>query len=272
MSFPQYPDAARRVLILQAHLLQQQGLSYRQIGERMDKSISTVHGYLRDFEEFRTDLIADLAVNRIVGHLLQLSDLEDPHHGQRLVDIRELRLLLTALPTIRRGELERTGDLLQSGVAVDRYGNRYPKPDLLHEPTPEELARIEQLAQLEPPPAVPEPDQPLAFLPEPTRTQPNGAEQEIRRNSAHDGESPELTRTQPNGLEQEIPRNPAHDGNLPEPSRTQPNGAERQSPLPRNAGRNKPCPCNSGKKRKHCHPQSLPQAESQARAGPARSR
>jgi hypothetical protein len=28
--------------------------------------------------------------------------------------------------------------------------------------------------------------------------------------------------------------------------------------LPRNTGRNKPCPCNSGKKRKHCHPQSRP--------------
>ena len=29
------------------------------------------------------------------------------------------------------------------------------------------------------------------------------------------------------------------------------------APLPRNTGRNKPCPCNSGKKRKHCHPQAL---------------
>ena len=33
-------------------------------------------------------------------------------------------------------------------------------------------------------------------------------------------------------------------------------------PLPRNTGRNKPCPCGSGKKRKHCHPQTRPPPQS----------
>ena len=42
------------------------------------------------------------------------------------------------------------------------------------------------------------------------------------------------------------------------PDPKQKNSADHPTiPLPRNTGRNKPCPCGSGKKRKHCHPQSL---------------
>ena len=196
MSFPNYPNPAQRAQLFQAHLLRQQGLTYRQIAERMDRAVSTVHSYLHAFEQFRTDLIADLAADQLVTHLIQLADLDDPHHDQRLTDIRELRLLLGSLPGIRRDESERTADILRSGVVVDRYGQRFPKPERLHPATPEEEAQIEQLTQLEPPQAQPEPDQPLALVPSP----PLRGEMP----KAEGGERPDSTRTEPNTPEQDL--------------------------------------------------------------------
>ncbi len=212
MSFPHYPNPAQRAQMLQAHLLRQQGLTYRQIGERMDRAVSTVHSYLHAFEQFRTDLIGELAADQIVSHLIQLADLDDPHHERRLADIRELRLLLAGLPGIRRDENERTIEILQAGVAIDRYGQRFPKPDQLHPPTPEELAQIEQL---EPPSCQPEPDQLLALLPEPSRTEPNTVEQDLTPPPLT-----EVSRGDPAGRAQ-----PA----ALEPSRTEPNKPERES-------------------------------------------
>ncbi|MCY3570231.1 MAG: hypothetical protein OXH19_02670 [Chloroflexi bacterium] len=219
MSFPNYPDPAQRALMLQAYVLRQQGLTYRQIGERMDRAVSTVHGYLRDYELFRSDLIAELAADQIVSHLVQLADLDDPHHDRRLADIRELRLLLSSLPAFRSGEIERTGDILQPGVAIDRYGNRFLKPDRAHPPTPEELAEVERAEQAQSAAHL-DPDQPLAYCPEPARTQPNAPEQEAPAISRLDaprpdaGPSPrnEPDRTQPNGTEHQHGPNPVLNG------------------------------------------------------------
>lgn len=221
MSFPNYPDPAQRALMLQAYVLRQQGLTYRQIGERMDRAVSTVHGYLRDYELFRSDLIAELAADQIVSHLLQLADLDDPHHDRRLADIRELCLLLSSLPAFRSGEIERTGDILQPGIAIDRYGNRFLKPDRAHPPTPEELSQAEQ-AEAEQALAAAElnPDQPLAYCPEPDRTLPNTPEQRIAQSPPPSGdpfplpaaEHAEPGRTLPNGAEQEISANPVLNG------------------------------------------------------------
>ncbi len=243
MSFPNYPDPAQRALMLQAYVLRQQGLTYRQIGERMDRAVSTVHGYLRDYELFRSDLIAELAADQIVSHLVQLADLDDPHHDRRLADIRELRLLLSSLPAFRSGEIERTGDILQPGVAIDRYGNRFLKPDRAHPPTPEELAEVERAEQAQSAAHL-DPDQPLAYCPETARTQPNAPEQEAPAISRLDaprpdaGPSPhnEPDRTQLNGTEQETPEISRLDAPRPdagpsprnEPDRTQPNGTEHQ--------------------------------------------
>ena len=242
MSFPNYPNPAQRAQIFQAHLLRQQGLTYRQIAQRMDRAVSTVHSYLYAFEQFRTDLIAELAADQLAGHLIQLADLDDPHHGQRLTDIRELRLLLGSLPAIRRDEDERTADILRSGVVVDRYGQRFAKPERLHPATPEEEAQVEQLTQLEPPDSQPEPDQPLALLPNSSRTEPNAPEQDLRpppmgEVSRSDGggrsqpaERPESSRTEPNTPEQETPSTPAHNGNSPKFDQNSPtlNRAERR--------------------------------------------
>ena len=239
MPFPNYPDPAQRALMLEAHLLRLQGLTYRQIGQRMDRSVSTVHSYVHDFEQFRTDVIAELAADQIVAHLVHLADLDDPHHDRRLLDIRELRLLLTALPTIRHGEMVRTMEILQSGVTIDRYGNRFPKPDRRYPATPEELAQAEQAPR---PSDRLQPDQPLAYLPEPARTQPNATEPPQpaaprpdagpRPPSASNGASvptpqtpqpsaytSQPARTQPNASEQEIASTPAHNGRSPTANR-----------------------------------------------------
>ena len=186
MSFPSYPNPARRARILEAQQLRMQGLTMRQIAQRMHCSVSTVHAYLRDFELFHSDLIHELAADQIVDHLIHFADPDDPLHEQRRADLHELRLLLSALPQIRRDESDRSAELLQGGVAVDRYGARYPKADRLHPPTPEET---EQMQQPMPAPEPPDPDQPLAFIPEPTRTEPNTTEQESTPNPAQNGRS-----------------------------------------------------------------------------------
>lgn len=295
MSFPNFPNPAQRAEMFQAHHLRQQGLSLRQIGERMGRAHSTVSVYLKHFELFRTDLIRELAADQIVSHLTHLADIDDPHHDRRLGALRELRLLLASLHGIHRDETIRTEEILQPGLAVDRYGVRYPKPNHTYPPTPEELAQEQPAEQTDQPSADLNPDQPLAYRPkssptphpetvEPARTQPNTIEHENSPPPPPSGdphlpqhtETTEPARTQPNASEREESPSPPQSGDplLPqhtetaEPARTEPNTQLRRPRLPRNTGRNKPCPCNSGKKRKHCHPQT----HSQSRGLPARAR
>ena len=209
MSFPQYPNPARRARILEAQQLRMQGLTMRQIAERMHCSVSTVHAYLRDYELFRSDLIQELAADQIVEHLIHFANPDDPLHEQRRADLHELRLLLSAMPQISRAESDRSAELLQGGVAIDRYGARYPKADRMHPPTPEET---EQINQPTPTPEVPDPDQPLAFIPEPTRTQPNATEHEIEPPAPEsEADQSDPTRTEPNNTEHESTPNPAQD-------------------------------------------------------------
>ena len=217
MSFPRFPDPARRAKILQAHQLRQQGLTMRQIAHEMDCAVSTVSGYLGDYELFRSDLIRELAADQIVSHLIQLAQPDDPQHDQRLADLRELRLLLTSLPQIRRDEAERAGELAQGGIAVDHYGRRYAKPDRLFPPTAEELEQLSQPA--DPDPDL-DPDQPLALSPEPSRTEPNSAEQDPQDDAP--------------ALVAQLPSPPARRGETPQaeggsPTRTEPNTAEQES-------------------------------------------
>ena len=227
MSFPNYPNPARRARLLQAHDLRCQGLTLRQIAQRMDCAHSTVAGYLRDFELFRADLIHELAADQIVSHLLRLQELDAEQHDRRLATVRELRLLLSAIPEIRRDESIRTQELTRGGVAVDSYGNRYPVPNRRFAPTAAEHERSQQ-PPAHTPAGRPDPDVPLAFLPEPTRTEPNSAEPDTtpeldppsavepvtRGQPAPDHEP---SRTESNKTEQENPENPAQDGKSGEP-------------------------------------------------------
>ena len=228
MSFPNYPNPARRARILEAQQLRMQGLTMRQIARRMHCSVSTVHSYLRDFELFRTDLIQELAADQIVTHLIQFSDLDDPHHEQRRADLHELRLLLTAIPQIHRDESDRSAELLQGGVAVDRYGARYPKADRLHPPTPEETEQMQQPATTEDP----DPDQPLAFIPEtgPDQTSQPAPANPQERTIALDPLSPPAPRGEMPQAEGGSVQPPTRsESQSTEPSRTEPNTTEQQS-------------------------------------------
>ncbi|MDE2891703.1 MAG: hypothetical protein OXN86_04270 [Chloroflexota bacterium] len=255
MSFPSYPNPARRARVLEAQELRMQALTMRQVAERMQCSVSTVHAYLRDYELFRSDLVQELAADQIVANLIHLGDHDDPHHDRRRADLHELRLLLTALPQIRRDESDRSVELLQTGVAVDRYGRRYAKADRLHPPTPEETDQMQQPA---PPAQDLDPDQPLAFLPEPSRTEPNTSEQQHNpgptsvaprpdagpraSNSASRTESPsppptpndeaEPARTNANRPEQETQQNPAHSGRSADQYQNSPAQTEQPQPNP----------------------------------------
>ncbi len=213
MSFPNFPNPARRAKLLHAHQLRQQGLTLRQIAERMDCAHSTVAGYLNDFELFRTDLIQELAADQIVSHVIQLADLADEHHDRRLAALRELRLLLTAVPKIRYDEYQRVGVLTQAGVSVDRYGNRHPMLNRRHPPTPQESAKLERNAQL---PAQTEldPDLPMTCPADSTAPpvpdligDPLGAPTDEPAN-----EPAAPIRTKSNKSEQNTDENPAHNG------------------------------------------------------------
>ena len=103
-------------------------------------------------------------------------------------------------PQIRRDESDRSAELLQGGVAVDRYGARYPKADRLHPPTPEET---EQMQQPTPAPEDPDPDQPSPSFPNPperNRTPPTGTKSSRPppKPKPLNPIPPEQNRTQPN--------------------------------------------------------------------------
>ena len=214
MSFPNFPNPARRAKLLLAHQLRQQGLTLRQIAQRMDCVHSTVAGYLSDFELFRTDLIQELAADQTVSHVIQLADLSDEHHDRRLAAVRELRLLLTAVPQIRRDEDDRVRELTQGGVSVDRYGNRYPAPNRIYPPTPQETAELERNAQL---PAQTEldPDLPLTITPDPISPPCGGRCHGVTEGGTPNEPADEpaaALRTKSNKSEQNTDENPAHNG------------------------------------------------------------
>ena len=204
MSVLNFPNPARRAKLFQAHQLRQQGLTLRQIAKIMGCAHSTVAAYLEEFEFFRADLLHELAADQLVCHMIQLADIGDEHHGQRLATVRELRLLLGSVAQIRRDEDDRTRELTQAGVGVDRYGHRLLVPDRTYPPTPEELAKIERTGR-SPVQTELDPDQPLTYAPvpdsiegpldspdasaEPSRTESNKPEQESAPNSAQDAKS-----------------------------------------------------------------------------------
>lgn len=212
MSFPNFPNPARRARILQAQQLREQGLTLREIAKIMGCAHSTVAGYLRDYELFRFDLIGELAADQIVGHALRLADVADEHHGRRLAAMRECRMLLKALPEMRRDEGQRTGQLLNGSVQIDRYGNRYPVPNRMFPPTEEE-----QRQSLEPPAKLPagrpDPDVPLYCppLPEPAPVQDETPPPSSEDALVEPSEPAETTpiRTESNKTEQESAPDPA---------------------------------------------------------------
>ena len=59
----------RRANALQAHSLHCQGLTYRQIAQRMQRSASTIAGYIKDFHAHRDEIAETLAADQLVHSL-----------------------------------------------------------------------------------------------------------------------------------------------------------------------------------------------------------
>ncbi len=216
MSYPNFPNAARRARILEANQHRQQGLTLRQIGKTMGCAHSTVAGYLRDFELFRLDLMAELAADQIVTNAIQLADVESEHFDRRLAAVREYRLLLSALPEMRRDERVRAKELTNGFLQVDRYGNRYPVPNRMFPLTEEE-----QRQSLEPPARLPagrpDPDVPLYCppLPQPAPVEtdaPVAIDETGPSEQVEQTDQSEQIRTESNKTEQESTPDPVQDG------------------------------------------------------------
>lgn len=211
MSHPNYPNPARRARILQAHQLRLQGLTLREIAKIMGCAHSTVAGYLRDYELFRLDLMREVAADQIVSHAIQLAQVDSEHHDRRLAAMRECRLLLTALPQIRRDENERTRELTSGAVIVDNYGNRYATRDRLYPPTEEEQQQSQEPpTQL--PAGRPSPDVILYCPPLPEPMQEPDADDQPASSASEQPADNDQNRTESNKSEQESASNPAQDG------------------------------------------------------------
>ncbi|MDE2968403.1 MAG: hypothetical protein OXS30_13075 [Chloroflexota bacterium] len=111
-------NLAQRSRCLQAHNLRCQGLTYRQIGQRMNCAASTAAGYVRRFEANRGEIIESLTADLLIHSVSALqpgaSDQPDQPdqrdlHQQHIASARELRLLLNSLDQIedRRQKRER---------------------------------------------------------------------------------------------------------------------------------------------------------------------
>ena len=108
-------NLAQRSNYVQAHNLRCQGLTYRQIGEKMGCAHSTAAHYVREFEKRRAEIIESLAADTLVHAVsaiqtAQNTQTDQPElHARHINSARELRLLLNSLDQIedRRQRRER---------------------------------------------------------------------------------------------------------------------------------------------------------------------
>ena len=113
---------AKRAKRLQAHSLRCQGLTYRQIGERMHCAHSTAAQYVRDFEAHRAEIIESLAADLLVHSVANLQTPDPDLHAQHINAARELRLLVNSLDEVedrrqkraRRVAMEEEADALKN--------------------------------------------------------------------------------------------------------------------------------------------------------------
>ena len=102
-------NPAQRARHLQAHNLRCQGLTYRQIAERMGCAASTAAQYVRRFEARRTEIVESLTADILVHSVAGLQGDEPDLHARHIANARELRLLLNSLDQVedRRQRRER---------------------------------------------------------------------------------------------------------------------------------------------------------------------
>ncbi len=93
-------NPAQRARHLQAHNLRCQGLTYRQIAERMGCAASTAAQYVRRFEARRTEIVESLTADILVHSVAGLQGDEPDLHARHIANARELRLLLNSLDLV----------------------------------------------------------------------------------------------------------------------------------------------------------------------------
>ncbi|MYD53817.1 MAG: hypothetical protein F4W96_05870 [Chloroflexi bacterium] len=121
-------NPAQRAKRLQAHSLRCQGLTYRQIGERMRCAHSTAARYVRDFEANRAEIIESLAADLLVHSVANLQTPDPDLHAQHINAARELRLLVNSLDQVedrrqkraRRIVMEQEADTIKYIEALDQ--------------------------------------------------------------------------------------------------------------------------------------------------------
>ncbi len=215
----------RRANAIQAHSLHCQGLTYRQIGERMNRSISTVATYIKDFHEHRDEITASLAADQLVHSLAGINTPDPDLHQQHINTARELRLQVDTLDKVterrqrrdRRIQEEQIKDFTRESKAAEELGKTLIENDLWEDPTPlNHFAATGQLLpksspsggavakRLRGPASIPT-DSKASLSPQTSPTKPKENPTKPKSNT----QKPKQTRTNPNKTEQVRPETPA---------------------------------------------------------------
>ena len=134
----------RRANALQAHSLHCQGLTYRQIAARMQRSASTIAGYIKDFHAHRDEIAETLAADQLVHSLAGINNPDPDLHQQHIQAARELRLQVDTLDRLtdrrqrrdRRIFEEQSADSIRNLEAYEELAETLIKSGLWDDPTP----------------------------------------------------------------------------------------------------------------------------------------
>ena len=134
------PTPRRCHRMFEAHHLDCQGLSLRQIGRRLGRAPSTIHAYLKDFQLHRNHVLrtvfADLLADQL--HILAHPETEPDQHRQTVAAIRELRLLLLSLPAIQEHNPQPRDDI---GISDAAEQNQDPDEPGFNQTEPEQRSQ-----------------------------------------------------------------------------------------------------------------------------------
>ena len=134
----------RRANALQAHSLHCQGLTYRQIAQRMQRSASTIAGYIKDFHAHRDEIAETLAADQLVHSLAGINNPDPDLHQQHIQAARELRLQVDTLDRLtdrrqrrdRRVFEEQSADSIRNLEAYEELAETLITSGLWDDPTP----------------------------------------------------------------------------------------------------------------------------------------
>ena len=134
----------RRANALQAHSLHCQGLTYRQIAQRMQRSASTIAGYIKDFHAHRDEIAETLAADQLVHSLAGHQQPRPRPPPATHQAARELRLQVDTLDRLtdrrqrrdRRVFEEQSADSIRNLEAYEELAETLITSGLWDDPTP----------------------------------------------------------------------------------------------------------------------------------------